>query len=380
MSKKRVVLIGNYGAGNLGDELLALGAIEVLKTAFGNELELCILHGERFPIDPEVLGSDLSIRTLHHFPTGFRSFAKGIISGSLFDTITAFKKADYIVWGGGGLFNCEVPKAIWIWGWQLLVADLFTKGKLVLLGNSFKSGKGFVNWVLSYLLNKADLISVRDRYSYDTVKELLPLETKTIVKENTDLVFATELKQTELQPNESTPYVLVSLREYVKLAEGTYLKVVDRIIAYILENTDYNLKLVAMDKSDEQLLTQYLLPNNKRVMLTIPENIQEVSNLFHNAKAVIAMRLHAYLMAFKSNKPALALSYADKVSYMVRKLEAEPCMIDLRSDFAELTDAEFASRMQCMLKRIDKQDNQNKLKDLRIKSLDNAKYLKGLSN
>lgn len=377
MKKVKIVLIGNYGAGNLGDELLCLGAQKIINDSFKDPIdyELTILRAERTELDP-LVSKDMHVEALPLLPTGVNSLFRGLWSGSMKKSLKALKGADLVIFGGGGLLNAEVSRSIWIWGLQIYVTSLISSAKIILLGNSLAKGKPYLNKILGGLLQKCTLISLRDAESCDVARELVLNTHSTIIKQNTDLAFAVDLPQSDFATDD---YLLFSLREYKAVDSQALLTLVSKVSTYVLENTDYKIKFLAMEEADCSIIQSFLEnTQNQRLILVSPANISELVKEIDGAKAVIAMRLHAYIMAFLRSKPTLVLSYANKVMAMSKRLEVEPCLIDLRSELGNISEAELISRMQCMLKRVGITNTKSVIDKQRKVASDNSEYIKGI--
>lgn len=138
------LLIGNYGAGNLGDEALK----EYFLKRFTS-------------IDWQVVSANPKKGELARFPLGIRSFFK-----PWWKTLFALKKSEGVVFGGGSLFtDVESRKACILWWWHAFVAWIFRKPIYLAF-----QGMGPFNTCLSekltrWVVDKAEFISVRDSKS-----------------------------------------------------------------------------------------------------------------------------------------------------------------------------------------------------------------------
>ncbi len=145
------LLIGNYGVDNLGDEALR----DYFLDAF-----------------PEVTWTVLSAspaadaHELPRLPFGLRSF----ISGGWFKTITAYRRCDAVVFGGGSLFtDVESVKACFLWTWHASLAFLLRKPVFLAFQGMgpYKTKAG--ERLARFVARRARFISVRDRASYQRV-------------------------------------------------------------------------------------------------------------------------------------------------------------------------------------------------------------------
>lgn len=137
-------LVGNYGAGNLGDE--------ALKEYF--------LHA--FPeVQWQVISARPAFGEFPRLPCGFRSFFS-----PWWRTIGAFRKSQGIVFGGGTLFtDLESVSACVIWWWHAFMARMFRKPIILAFQGvgPFRTGTG--EWLARWVFRHAAFISVRDAAS-----------------------------------------------------------------------------------------------------------------------------------------------------------------------------------------------------------------------
>ncbi len=147
----RLILVGNYGVGNLGDEAL----------------KDYMLHA--FPAaEWQVISARPSgVQELPRIPSGVRSF----FFTPWMRTVLAIRKADGLVFGGGSLFT-DVESAFACWLWYLHAAVAFFFGTPVFLSfqgiGPFRSAFG--ERLARRVMAKAAYVSVRDRFSFDRVR------------------------------------------------------------------------------------------------------------------------------------------------------------------------------------------------------------------
>ncbi|MBI3816183.1 polysaccharide pyruvyl transferase family protein [Candidatus Peregrinibacteria bacterium] len=151
----RLLLVGNYGVGNLGDE--------ALKDYFLS----------RFPeVDWTVVSAHpQGEHDVPRLPLGFRSF----FATPWPRTLKALWSCDGVVFGGGSLFTeSESRFAVVLWWWHTVVAMVFQKPILLAFQGIgpwlTRSGR----WMTRFVLRRARFISVRDEFSVKRVGDLCP--------------------------------------------------------------------------------------------------------------------------------------------------------------------------------------------------------------
>ncbi len=138
----RYVLVGNYGVGNFGDELLR----EYFVTSY---------HEAQW----RVLSADPTQGEFPRLPAGIRS----LLSTPWWRTLKAIRLSDGVVFGGGSLFtDVESIRAPLLWWWHAFVAHLL--GKPVILAfqgiGPFRTRIG--EWCARWVVARSLFISVRD--------------------------------------------------------------------------------------------------------------------------------------------------------------------------------------------------------------------------
>ncbi|MBI3331529.1 polysaccharide pyruvyl transferase family protein [Candidatus Peregrinibacteria bacterium] len=168
----RFLLVGNYGARNVGDD--------ALKHYFLT----------RFPeIEWAVLSARPGSGEYPRLPLGMRS----LLATPWWKTLSAYAHADGLVFGGGSLFtDSESAFACVLWALHAWVARLFR----VPVHLAFQGIGPFRSWLARAcarsVLRRARFVSVRDALSASTVRSLAP-NTKMI--QSFDPVFSLNVEQ-----------------------------------------------------------------------------------------------------------------------------------------------------------------------------------------
>jgi len=146
----RCVLVGNFGVGNLGDEALKEYFLQTFSDVDWIVLEAC-------PVQPY---------EVPRLPLGFRSLFR-----PWWKTLSAYRHADAVVFGGGSLFtDVESVYACLLWWWHAFAAHLFRKPVFLAFQGigPFRTslGKRLARWAVQH----AAFVSVRDESSFQRVQ------------------------------------------------------------------------------------------------------------------------------------------------------------------------------------------------------------------
>lgn len=312
----KILIIGNYGVTNLGDELILLGLLTGIFE--GNpDAEISIMsvsprETEDF-LKPYFPGK--SIRGVHRIPFGFRSLS-AFLKNNLFSEVKyAFRDADLVLLGGGGLFaDDESIFTVPFWYIQASLALLYKK-PLVTYGLGILPIRGRLGrYLTNNLLKRATFLGLRDEISHTS----LPFLKNSFL--TVDPIFA--LKEffqylpSQIEPRKK-PYIVLSLRDYHGWTENLYkefAQCLDRIIDI------YGLEIVFIPfqtrhTSDLEILNKIIIHSDRKEhIFCFPSlDLPEICSFICHAKFVLAMRFHANLLSLALGKAFLPIGYSRKV-------------------------------------------------------------------
>jgi len=315
----KLAIIGNYGANNLGDELILEGLLKTvrgIKPAAG----ITVLSA-----NPKQTSEKFDIKSVRKFPAGFRSIFTYLFNGQLSKTIKAVKKADFVIIGGGGLFDDSTFKAVWIWTVQAAVAYLLKK-KVIMYGQSIKPLRSkLAQKCVRKLFKKAKFIAVRDEDSKKVIKKLIRGKKIYLMP---DLIFKLEPKFEQAKENK----ILFCLREYAD-KPADFDTNLAKFINHILKQ-DKNLKIEFLPFKkglDEQYISKIIekiTEKDRTHIHKFTDKRREVERIFTTSKVVIGMRLHSVLMAIVTKTPFIAVNYNPKVRNILETLRLQKLVVE----------------------------------------------------
>ncbi len=301
---KSILIIGNYGAGNLGDDAILGGILEDLK-AIGYKGEIEIMHGGHGS-SPEIYSE---LKKNPFYPTGLRSKLRGSKESK-----EAIKRADLVILGGGGLFvDAESIKAPIIWAAQAKACQ-----KLGTPYICYGQSVGPLNRQISRKLTEATFkgakaVHVRDQRSAYYLKTEFGIEGICV---GTDPAFSWLEKQEN--KFKKTDNLIVVLREWTHDVQSLWTPILAQINKYAEEK---NLKttLMAMDPGNAKEIKALKATG---IPVLVPNSAAQVYKHIAEAEAAITMRLHSAIFAIGIGTPLLALSYSIKVKNLMGSLGA----------------------------------------------------------
>ena len=295
---RNLLLAGYIGCGNLGDDAMALGFME----AAHKDYDYIVLSG-----NPEATYNQYRV---HSVP---RMDMKAVDK--------AIDACDALVFPGGSIFQ-DVTSVRSVAYYSQLVKKAKKKGKKVLLlGQGVGPLTSFFGKRLAVEAFKAvDAITVRDSSSAATLKTLGVTRP---VKVTADCAFLLPKPTHKSEGGSFTvgdmKTVGLSPRPYGGRGEVVALF---GELARLLYKANYVPVLIEMDKNEDGALLQEIsnsqggkIPDMRK----IPGPVQ-VQERISRMDAVIAMRLHAGILAATVGVPPMMISYDPKVDAFARQL------------------------------------------------------------
>lgn len=300
----RVLIAGYFGCGNLGDDAILLGFLEAIQNS---AIEPRLLSGA-----PE---ESHRMYGLHSYPR------KDMAAVS-----RAINDCDILVFPGGSIFQ-DVTSLGSVLYYSNLVGSAKKAGKRVLL---LGQGVGPLNNFIgksraAKAFNQADAITVRDQASAQTLKSLGVKATPRIAGD-----FAFLLPKPSLA-DDSSGFSVGQMRA-VGLAPRPVGKNSKEIIelfaglSRMLFQNNLMPVLVEMDRADDAELINAIekaqggkIPSIRKV-----QNPMQLQAKLARMDAIIAMRLHAGILATTVDVPPFMVSYDPKVTAFASAMELPP--------------------------------------------------------
>lgn len=303
----KIVISGNYGAGNFGDELILEGLLQTLHN-IAEDAEITVLSNQ-----PKATAKKYNINSLYKFPAGIRSLINYVFTGKFFKTLNAVRKCDYFIMGGGGLFDTSKKRSILIWEMQARFAYLLKK-PVIMYGQSIGEIKDdYFGKIIRKLFRKAHFVAMRDEFSKNELKKYLKGKK---IYTMPDLVF--NIPQTaKIKGQEITKQnqVLFTLRD---LGNSILDSRILELIQYFQDKEFADAILVPFQKGADEQYNKKL--TNTAKSLPFQEDREGMEKLYLESRMLVGMRLHSVLFAIRMGLPFVAISYSPKVKNILDSL------------------------------------------------------------
>jgi len=359
----RVVLSGYYGFGNVGDE-------SVLKA---------IIKGLR-KIIPKV-----NITVLSATPKLTKEFngVDSISRNNCLKIIIKLLKAKYFISGGGTLFqNVTSTRSLYYYLGLILLAKLLFR-KVIVMAQGFGPLTGRINRLVTrFVLNRANLITLRDSNSYDELVKLGVKKSKIKITADPAIILdkpgleqgrkVLSLEAVRL----NKPLLGIAVRSVPLSEEEGFYKTLSGAVDWLVKNYNYAPVFVLFqcpeDMAETSKIINYMQEKSNVIFRICQPN--EMMSLIANFDLLIGMRLHSLIFAAMNHVPMLGLSYDPKVKAFMNEIE--------QPDLEVSHDLDLRSTKNTLEEIINNKDDikkalASKLKQLKIKAQDNFTPLCG---
>ena len=301
-SPRRILLCGYYGEHNLGDDAL----LEVLNKQLPEGWQPLITAHDAEAVQSIVPTSSVVNRR------------------SLKNVLQSIRQVEAVVLGGGSLLQDSTSVRSLVYYILLIVVAQVRRKPVLLWGQGLGPLRyAWSRYLVGLVLNGATSITWRDAASMQLAKQI---GVKTSMSVAPDPVWSHQVNEHQGGGN----IVLCWRPTNLLNAEGWSLLL--QAVDQISKSTHKSVTWLAFHADqDAQLLTSLvekgLVPHSLALNsnTVIAENIDHAQIIFKDASLVIAMRLHALILAIVSQCPSSALSYDPKVEAAARIADV-PCL------------------------------------------------------
>ncbi|NQT29741.1 MAG: polysaccharide pyruvyl transferase CsaB [Candidatus Saganbacteria bacterium] len=303
----KILLSGYYGFGNVGDEAVLRAIIQGLPTA-----QITVLSAS-----PQLT------KELNKVDSIFRY--------AWFKILIELIKSNLFLSGGGTLFQNSTSNKSFLYYIGLVLLAKILRKKVVILGQGFGPLKGkFYQGLAKAVLNRVDLITLRDQQSYTELKKLgVNKPPMHVVADPTGILNIPSKEEGKALLNlegirkGERPLLAIAVRSLIHDSDNTVFESLGKAIDWLVsehnylpvfllfkcpEDMDAASKVIGIMKEDANIIFRICQPDE---MLAI---ISQVDLL-------IGMRLHSLIFAAMTQTPMLGLAYDPKVEAFMQSIE-----------------------------------------------------------
>lgn len=308
----RIVVSGYYGSKNGGDEAMLAAMLEVLREEV-SDLQVTVIS-----LNPEY--------------TRLRHKVDAVRMPDIFSIIKKIRAADLLISGGGSLLQNVTSGRSLYYYLAIIFFALVLRRPVMLYAQGIGPIRGaLAHKLMNLIVNRVDLITVRDRGSLEELSRLKITRPKIFC--TADPVLA--IKPVPLELGEK-----ILARHALKKSGGKFIGVAIRhwldwerfqvelaaALDKVIEATGAKIIFIPMKFPEDirsALSTAQLMKNNC-VVLEEEFSTQEVLSLVGCMDLLIGVRLHALIFAGVMNVPLLGISYDPKIERFLDSIGEKP--------------------------------------------------------
>jgi polysaccharide pyruvyl transferase CsaB len=305
----RVLISGYYGFGNTGDEAVLQSIVQGIRER-DPEAKIIVLSSS-----PKITAEFFKVHSIYRY--------------SLWSTIRQMRKADVFVSGGGTLLqNVTSNRSFFYYAGLILLARLLRK-KVMIFAQGFGPLKGiFANALARYVLNRVDLITLRDEESFEKIKKLGVKNPNISVTADPTLILdvpllkeGEKLLSLEGVRKSGRPLLGIAIRNPNNESDDFTRHLVDAI-NWLTKEYNYVPVLILFQSPQDMHQTSKIIHGIKESAHLIFRICKpgEMLSLFSQFDLLIGMRLHSLIFALINDLPMLGISYDPKVKAFMKMI------------------------------------------------------------
>lgn len=319
----KALVMGYYGVGNLGDEMMLFCLKEWLER---QGFALTVLS-ER---PAEVLETH-GLPAVENCPLlGEWAWRTSWFRGGVWRVTRAIARSDLFIVGGGDLIRDDLGWRTFFYTMEKVIAAILLRKKVYLVNTGIgELSTGYGRVVLRWALRRCQRIIVRDARSEKVCRQagvsaraaLAP----DIALSLPDLIGRRRVSS--IEPKLARPYIVVCLRHnpnvfhHYEMTESR-VRTLARSLDDVIERRDMDVVFIPMHANSPNGRGDALLHERVANAMTHTERIQlrpwtgdlgEVCDWIREAQLVVGMRLHAAVLAVACGRPTVLMPYDRKI-------------------------------------------------------------------
>lgn len=337
----KLLVSGYYGFNNIGDEAILKGLIDGIKEEDEN----------------------IKITVLSKYPsfTMKKHKVKAINRMNIFKILKELINTDMFISGGGSLLQDITSKRSIIYYMSLIfLAKLMNKKTMIYSQGIGPVNKSFNKKLLRFLLNKVDIINVRDDKSKEFILKELKLNKDILV--TVDTVF--KMKKPNLQIgkkildnlniNKNKKSIGISIRPWMN--NNLIIDEISKFCIEINKNLDYNIVFIPYhyyaDLSIIDEVIKKIKKSTKKNIYCLREYmyVDEYLSIVGNLDYFVGMRLHSLIFASIMKIPSIAISYDPKIDSFMKSLDKKSSC-----DTENIDSKKLLEDLKCIIKNTNKE-------------------------
>lgn len=305
----KVVISGYYGFNNIGDESILTAIISNIRDSI-DDIDITVLSE-----DPELTKSKHNVSAINR--------------KDIFKIMKEIKNCDLLISGGGSLLQDVTSSRSILYYLAIMFIGKFFRKKVMI----YSQGIGPINKKINrrltkYILNKVDVITLRDEKSQRVLREI------NINNENinvtADPVIGLKRGDIELGVNilkeaglkdKSKPLIGFAIRGRDKNED--LVNTISNVADSIIDELGVNVVFIPFHHGEDIEIINDINKKmkNKTICLKGKYDINEMLSIVGNLDLLIGVRLHSLIFGAVMNIPMIAISYDPKINNFMDYLD-----------------------------------------------------------
>ncbi len=313
-----IVISGYHGFANSGDEALLFAILNTLRSKRAN----------------------LSVTVLSKTPeeTSRVYGVKSVFRYNIFKIIKEMKSSKMLLFGGGSLLQDVTScKSIFYYLAVISLAQMCGIKTMLYANGIGPIVKKFDRYLSKKILNKVDIITLRDDRSDEELKSLGVTKPDVVITADpaftidVDVSLSGKYFTRMAGVPDGTRLCVVSIREW-KDAAADFTDEFAKLCDFMVEKHGLYPLFVPMQYPADMEISELIIGKMKHSSYVISRelSVPEMFSVLSEAELVIGMRLHSLIYATTLEIPAMALVYDPKVSAFMESLN-QPDWVNIES-------------------------------------------------
>lgn len=305
-----VIMSGYYGFNNSGDEAILLSMHKNIER-MGDNINITVLSNR-----PEETKAKYGVDVVYRF--------------SFKEVFNAIKNCDVVLSGGGSLLQDSTSTRSLMYYLSIILLAKLLRKKVMLYANGIGPvSKNFNRQIVKTVVNKADLITLREGYSYEELKSM-GVSAKSFV--TADPVFtldgiskdeAYKLFEKANIPTDKE-IVGVSVRNVKHWRnEDEFVEEMAYLCDTIYEKYNRNIVFIVMQVPNDIRISEKVHEKMKNPSYILRDSYSpyEIMGIIGCMSFIVSMRLHTLIFAARQRVPLVGFVYDPKIKYYLDKLQ-----------------------------------------------------------
>ncbi len=314
------LVIGYYGGGNYGDELL----LETLSLLFRQN---------------DITKVSVYYQQPHRYLTYHHNFDFTIVDGGKkWSTVKQILRSKQIVIGGGGLWGLDFNWSIFLLSVLLYFYSVVLRRPVYLVGVGYYSSTTRIGRISAWIAAKASkLILARDQETYDNFAKWSPhveldMDISFYLPKIDLSAYAGEADELALRFKLDEPKTVIALRRFQSKHQNTYAQLIVDIVA---ETPNIKFVIIMLEPNEVDPESYARLQHLQRAHDNVkslefnynPLALYVLCKRHHRQLRLIAPQYHAIITALQNDLPFLPICYDNKVAQILAMHNITPIAI-----------------------------------------------------